>query len=72
MRSHPNREFCNFLLRGTTEGFRVAFRYVTCSCTRVKSNMKSAVSNPTVVEGYLMNEVEWGRVIGPLELGALP
>ena len=55
-----------------TKGFRIGFRYVSCSCTQVKSNMKSVVHNITVVEGYLTKEVEWGRVIGPHERDALP
>ena len=70
--AHPDREFCNYLLRGISEGFRVGFRYSSCSCTRAKSNMQSAVSNPKVVEEYLAREVEKGRVVGPLELDALP
>ena len=70
--AHPDREFCDFLLRGMTNGFRVGFWYATCSCTRAKSNMNLAVSNPMVVEDYLTKEMEWGQVIGPLELDALP
>ena len=26
LRVHPDREFCQFLLRGMTEGFRIGFR----------------------------------------------
>ena len=70
--AHPDKEFCNYLVRGITEGFRVGFRYSSCSCTRAKSNMQSAVSNPKVVEEYLAKEVEKGRVVGPLELDTLP
>ena len=34
--------------------------------------MQSAMSNPKVVEEYLAREVEKGRVIGSLEMDALP
>ena len=70
--AHPDREFCNYSLRGITEGFRVGFHYSSGSCTRAKSNMQSALSNPKVVEEYLAREVEKGRVIGPFEPDALP
>ena len=48
--AHLDRECCNYLLRGITEGFRVGFRYLAWVCTRTKSNMQSAASNPKVVE----------------------
>ena len=57
LRSHPDWDFWHFLLRGTSEGFRVGFCYATCSCTSAKSNMQSAVLNPRVVEEYLAKEV---------------
>ena len=70
LRAHPDREFCPLLLGGMTEGFRIGFRYASCSCIRAKSSTKSAVSNP--MEEYLSKEVERVRVIGPLEPDTLP
>ena len=70
--AHPDREFCDYLLRGITEGFRVGFRYSSCRCNRAKANMRSAVLNTKVVEEYLAREVERGRVVGPFELDTLP
>ena len=59
--AHPDKEFCNYLLRGITEGFRVGFHYTSCLCTRAKSNMQSAVSNPKVMEEYLAREWKKGE-----------
>ena len=32
----------------------------------MQANMKSAEENPTIVDEYLANEVDWGRVVGPV------
>ena len=72
LRDHPDREFCDYLLRGMTEGFRVSFHYSACSCVRAKSNMRSVLVTPGVVEEYLKKEVGLGRVVGPFNPDALP
>ena len=45
LRDHPDRKFCDYLLRGMMEGFRVGFSYSSCSCVWAKSNMRSALEN---------------------------
>lgn len=70
--SHPDRAYCDYLLKGMKEGFRVGFQYDSHTCKRSKANMLSASKNPEVVEKYLDNEVQLGRVVGPLELDAHP
>ena len=72
LRDHPDREFCDYLLRGMTEGFRVGFRYSLCSCMRAKSNMRSTLVKPGVVEEYLKKEVGLGCVVRPISPDALP
>ena len=72
LRAHPDREFCDYLLRGMRSGFRVGFHYAHSSSWRVKSNKKSALENAEVVDEYLANELVLGRVIGPLEPALLP
>ena len=69
---HPDKAYRDYLLKGIKEGFRVGCCYDSLICTRTKSNMRSAIRNPEVVEKYLANEVQLGRVMGPLELEAHP
>ena len=37
-----------------------------------KTNMKSALDNPSVVDKYLATKVKMGRIFGPLEAETLP
>ena len=59
-------------MKGLCEGFKIGFGFKEHSCTSAKSNMRSAVKNPTVVEEYLSMEYKLGRVIGPLDLAVFP
>ena len=63
---HPDREFVEYLLQGIREGFRIGFNYQECVCKPAAGNMKSASENPGVVEEYLANEREAGRLLGPM------
>ena len=72
LRQHPDRDLCKYLLRGLTEGFKIGFRYGSCSSRGARSNMKSATENPRVIDDYLSREVEAGRVIGPLGHQSMP
>ena len=66
LRQHPDREFVDFLLQGIREGFRIGFNYQEHVCKSAAGNMKSVKENPGVVEEYLANEREAGRLLGPL------
>ena len=66
LRPHPDRVYVQYLLQGLREGFRIGFKYGECACSSAKTNMKSAMANPAVVDQYLAKEVGHGRVIGPL------
>ena len=50
----------------------MGFRYEAFSCRRAKTNMKSVQENEEVVDRYLEKEVELDRVLGPLDMQALP
>ena len=63
---HPDREFVEYLLQGIREGFCIGFNYQECVCKPAEGNMKSASENPGVVEEYLANEREAGRLLGPV------
>ena len=58
--------------KGLCEGFKIGFAFKEHSCTSAKSNMRSAVKNPTVGEEYLAMECKLGRVIGPLDPAVFP
>ena len=70
--THPDREFCEYLLSGIRKGFRLGFEYRRASCVKAKSNMKSALENASVVDDYIAEEVKLGRVLGPVKPESLP
>jgi len=72
LRSHPDREFAEYITWGLTQGFRIGFRYQDHVCHSARSNMQSAGKNPLVVCDYLRSETEAGMLIGPLEKMAVP
>ena len=72
LKTHPDREFGEYLLQGIEEGFRIGFRYGHHACRSSQANMKSALENGTVVDEYLEKEVRLGRVFGPVEEAVLP
>ena len=66
LRTHPDQEFVGFLLSGMREGFRIGCDYHVVCCRGAERNMQSAEENPMMVDNYLVNECELGRVVGPL------
>ena len=72
LRAQLDREFCDYLPMGMMEGVRVGFCYSSCSCVQAKSNMRSALVNPGVVEEYLKKDVGLGCVVGPISPNTLP
>ena len=63
--SHPDGDFCSYIIRGIANGFRIGFDHQGCQ-NPAKSNMLSALQNPGVVDNYLRAEIEEGRVLGPV------
>jgi len=63
LRNHPEREFVEFLLQGFTEGFEIG--YHGPDMHRISRNLRSADANPDVVDKYLSEEVQKGRILGP-------
>ena len=66
LRSHPDREFVAYLLRGMKQGFRIGFNRHVAQLKSARRNMRSAEEFPDVVDSYLAKERGAGRVIGPL------
>ncbi len=72
LESHPDRDFSRLICSGVRYGFRVGFNYHTSSCKPAKGNMQSVSQHWDMVERYLGEEREAGRVLGPFKLAALP
>ena len=62
---YPNSIYRDFIITGLTEGFRIGFKRDQCLSSS-KSNMRSAILNPAVIDEYLTKERAAGRFIGPL------
>jgi len=69
--THPDQSFADYIVRGLEQGFHVGFkrggRLQSC-----KKNMLSASEHPEMVQKYLQEECQMGRVLGPFDLGELP
>lgn len=71
LRSHPDREFAEYILQGLEHGFRVGFDYRQ-QLTPAKRNMQSALDHSEVVEKYIQEEREGSRLLGPFRRGEIP
>ena len=71
LQGHPDQVAAQHVLKGLKEGFRIGFQYATNSWRPASSNMLSADTHPQVVSDYLQEEVEAGRIIGPLKQGSV-
>ena len=69
LRSHPDRDFVQYLLSGIQNGFRIGFDYTQFSCGKGKRNMLSATKNATVVEDYLRKECALWQGARPIQEG---
>jgi len=61
---HPDQAQVAYVLRGIRDGFQVGFRSHH-KLKQAKKNKESAINNPQVIDSYLNNEVQLGRVAGP-------
>ena len=66
LEDHPDRDFRDYILAGTTRGFRIGFNYSNCLCRPATSNVRSANENAGVVQAYLDKELALGRIVGPV------
>ncbi|XP_062513463.1 uncharacterized protein LOC134189239 [Corticium candelabrum] len=69
LRSHPDREFAAWLVRGLKSGFRIGFDYEAYTCRAARKNMRSAKEQADVVNNYLRDERAQHRVIDSLFSG---
>ena len=71
LQGHPDQVAAQHVLKGLKEGFRIGFQCVTNSWRPASSNVLSSDTNPQVVSDYLQEEVEAGKIIGPLKQGSV-
>ena len=56
------------LIEGISEGFRIGFDH-SQKLRSAKRNMRSATEHPDIVQKYLCEEMQEGRVAGPFQPG---
>ena len=64
---HPDRAYCDYLLSGLREGFRIGYQRDQMFCRSTLTNMQSAAVWLEVISSFLEAEVQAGRVLGPVE-----
>ncbi len=60
---HPDKELVEWMVRGIRQGFRLGFQQDRRGLRQARQNLASVREHPEVVQEYLDNELEKGRVI---------
>ena len=63
---HPDQSFASYIRRGFVEGFRIGFDRSAVSLHSDHRNHPSSLANPAVVEAHIQNEIQLGRLVGPI------
>lgn len=71
LQEHPDKAYSNYIVSGLRHGFRVGFNRQT-PLKSASSNMASARLHPEVINKYLADELEKGRMLGPFPLSWKP
>ena len=66
LRSHPDRQFVQYILQRLVSGFRIGFSYDSHRLKQRGRNHPSSLSNAKVVLDYINTEVSTGHLVGPL------
>ena len=64
LRRHPDKAKVNFVLQGISQGFRLGFEKPV-RLKLARRNKVSAYQHADIIDAYLANEVDLGRVAGP-------
>lgn len=70
--SHSNRSKVNYLITGLREGFRIGFHGDKIKLKSATVNCPSANEHPEVIDKYLFDEIQAGRVFGPIKQSPFP
>ena len=71
LRSHPDKEFADYIQEGIQWGFCIGYDYAYTS-SLAHSNLPSAREHPEVITKYLSNEIAKGRILGPFPISSIP
>ncbi|XP_054463932.1 uncharacterized protein LOC129098839 [Anoplopoma fimbria] len=71
LQNHPDRQFTSFLIQGFTHGFHPGLQ-VKPEQSYTCHNLKSAISEPDIVDKLLAQEVKDSFMIGPLHSSPFP
>lgn len=69
---HPDQRLVDYVISGISSGFRLGFDPSAVSLKSAAQNMPSASLQPSVIDQYLLNELEKGRIAGPYSISPLP
>ena len=71
--AHPDRAKVDYLITGLRHGgFRLGFHSDKVKLRSAKANCPSANDHPEVIDKYLSNEIQAGRVFGPTKTPPFP
>ena len=70
--SHPDQVKVDYVITGLTSGFRLGFDPSAVSLQSAVHNVPSASLQPSVIDQYLLSELEKGRVAGPFLISPIP
>ena len=72
LQSHPDQGFASYIRTGLSAGFRIGFDRGGPGWLPSASNHPSARANVQVIREYIAEEVQLGRLVGPLKKVILP
>lgn len=65
---HPDKQFASYIINGIEHGFRIGCKISQESSLQpAKHNMLSASKHHEIIDKYLKDECEKGRVAGPFD-----
>ena len=70
--SHPDQAQVDFVISGLSQGFHLGFNSLAVSLQSASHNMPSTSLQPTVIDQYLLKELEKGRIAGPFSISPIP
>ena len=62
LRKHPDHRFAEYIYQGISNGFRIGFNYAS-PLHPARGNMSSTRDNATVVDEYIEEELQIGRLV---------
>ena len=69
---HPDQVKVDYVISGLTNGFRLGFDPSAVSLQSAAHNMPSASLQPSVIDKYILSELQKGHVVGPFLISSKP